>query len=202
MKTKFIAAPEHTAPCGRVTILGITSGETDEIEFAGSPSVDAAKLGRFTVGVGWRLHRKLLPECPKIRYFRRDSLPLGAGARVGFADTAGCYVALRSDLEGRQLVETALHELRHLAQSGVRFTDGEAERDAEGFAHRWTPTTMRAYRATGGRLSRLAVTRSAKPSGWAPHMDIRLTLPTAEVGERDNRTMGDAWRELSCWNEA
>jgi hypothetical protein len=199
METKVITAPEGIAPC-RVMIREVMSGETVEIGFAGSPSTESKRLARFVVGVGYRLHRKLLRECPSIRWFV-PGMETDASWR-GFANLAGRYVALADHLKGRDLVEVCLHELRHCAQRGVRFTDCEAEHDAEGFAHRWTPPTLRAHRATRGQLSRLAVTRSAKPSGWAPHMDIRLTLPTAEVGERDNRTMGDAWRELSCWNEA
>ena len=198
-ETKVITAPEGIAPC-RVVIREVMSGETVEIGFAGSPSAEAKRLARFAVGVGYRLHRKLLREIPPIRWFV-PGMETDASWR-GFADLAGRYIALADHLEGRDLVETGLHEVRHCAQRGVGFKDAEAEHDAEGFARRWASPTLRAYRATRGRLSRLAVTRSGKPSGWAPHMDIRLTLPGAKVWERDNRTTGDAWRQLSSWNEA
>ncbi len=194
METKVIAAPEGIAPC-RVVLRGLTSGETVEIGFAGSPSTESKRLARFVVGVGYRLHRKLLCECPSIRWFV-SGMETDA-SWWGFADLAGRYIALADHLKGRDLAETALHEVRHCAQRGVRFTDSEAEDDAAGLAHRWTPPTLRAYRATGGQLSRLAVTRSAKPSGWAPHMDIRLTLPNGQLWQRDNRTTGNAWRGLS-----
>lgn len=182
-------------------IREVMSGETVEIGFAGSPRAEPKRLARFAVvGVGYRLHRKLLREIPSIRWFVAG-MEVNASWR-GFADLAGRYIALADHLKGRALVETALHEVRHCAQRGVGLTDCEAEHDAERFARRWTSPTLRAFRATRGQLSRLAVTRSARPSGWAPHMDVRLTLPTARVWERDNRTMGDAWRELSSWNEA
>jgi hypothetical protein len=200
MKTKFITAPEHTAPCGRVVIHGITSGETDVIEFAGSPSVDAAKLARFAIGVGFRVHRKLLRERPSIKWF--ISGVETSVVRCGFADQGGRYIALADHLQGRELVETALHELRHLAQEGVKFTDLQAEEDAERFGVQWCPVVLKAYQATRGDLSRLAVVDKVKPSGWAPHMDVRVTLPNAKLWERNNRTVRDAWREISGTNEA
>jgi hypothetical protein len=198
MERKVVLAPEHTAPCGRVTILGITSGEIAEIEFAGSPSVDAAKLARFAVGVGFRVHRKLLRDCPALRWF--VSGVETSAVRCGFADPFGGYVALGDHLSGRDLVEVCLHELRHCAQRGVKLTDCEAEHDAEGFAHRWTPPTLRAFRETDGALSRVAVSQWARPGGRALHMDIRLTRPTAKVWQYNARATGDSWRELP--NEA
>ncbi len=200
MKTKFIAAPEHTAPCGRVVIHGITSGETDVIEFAGSPSVDAAKLARFAIGVSYRVHRKLLRECPSIKWF--ISGVESSAVRWGFADHIGRYVALADHLQTRELVLTALHEVRHLAQRGVRFTDSEAEEDAERFGVQWCPVVLKAYQATRGDLSRLAVVDKVKPGGWAPHMDVRVTRSNAKLWERNNRTVRAAWREISCWDEA
>jgi len=200
MENKIITAPEHTAPCERVVIRGITSRETDVIEFTGSPSVDAAKLARFAIGVGFRVHRKLLREVPSIRWFI-PGVDVAA-VRCGFADPFGNYIAIADHLEARELASTVLHELRHCAQRGVRFTDLEAEDDAEGFTHRWTSPTLRAYRETCGQLSRLAVVGNARPGGRALHMDIRLTRPTAKVWQYNARATGDSWRELPCWNEA
>ena len=199
MENKVITAPEGTAPC-RVAIRGLSSGETATIEFAGSPLAKSKRLARFVVGVGYRVHRKLLRECPSIRWF--VSGVETSAVRWGFADPIGRYVALADHLQTRELVLTALHEVRHLAQRGVKFADSEAEADAEDFGVQWCPVVLKAFQATRGKLSRLAVVDKVKPSGWAPHMDVRVTLPNAKLWERDNRTMGDAWRELSCWNEA
>lgn len=189
-----------TAKCtdcerGGLLIRGITSGRVEQIEFTGVPSDEAEKQARFAVGFCWRLHRKQLPGCPTIRYFRAVERPWEAESRMGFARSG--YVALNDDLQGRALVETALHECRHLAQEGASFTDAAAEQDAEGFAYKWTPIVLRAYRATRGELSRLAVIDKHQPSGQAPHMDVRVTRRNAKLWEYDAQTMGDSWRELS-----
>ena len=62
--------------------------------------------------------------------------------------------------------------------------------------------TLRAYRETDGALSRVAVSQWARPGGRPRHMDVLLTLPSATVWQFNGRSVGNAWRELPCWNEA
>jgi len=193
MNTKYITAPEGTAPCS-VVIHGLTSNRTERIKFDGSPSPEATKLAGFVVGAAWQLHRRLLPERPETLWYRHDAR---GTKRLGFADPNGSYVALCDSLEGEKLADTALHETRHLAHADIIADDERAESDASGFARRWLRPMLRAYWATGGALSKLAALDGPKPSGWAPHMDVRLTRSNAKLWQRDNRTVRNAWKELS-----
>lgn len=193
MDRKVITAPERTAPCEHVVIHGLTSGRTEKVKFDGKPSAEARRLAKFAVGVGWRLHRRVIAEPPEVRWFKARSAP-GAVPRLGFADAS--YVALSDSLEGEQVSATSLHEVRHVGQLGIPFSDAAAEEDAAAFSRRWLAATTRAYRASRGELSRVSVTDKARPAGWAPHREVRLTKPNGKVWERNNRTTHEAWKEL------
>ncbi len=174
----------------------------DWFEFTGIPNGEAKKCAQFAAGVAYDLHKNLLRERPRIRWFRREEAPWEASDWLGFADTSGGFIALADHLGGMKLVEVTLHETRHLAQRGVSFTKEAAECDAERFAQKWLRPTLRAYRETDGALSCVAVSQWARPGGRPRHMDVVLTLPTAMVWQFNAHATGDSWRELPSWNEA
>lgn len=67
--------------------------------------------------------------------------------------TRGYHVAICRRLRGEKLVDTALHEARHVFQHALpkEFKDHETrEGDAAGFAPKWTPSVMLAWKRFEG----------------------------------------------------
>jgi hypothetical protein len=190
MDTKLIPTCDGFRPIENVTIVGAQSGR-QRIKFDGRPSTDAQISSRFGVDVATQLHKSFLREPPPIKWFTQSN-----PAMCGFASSDGRYIALSDRLAVDQVIATALHEVRHLAHAGIIADDAEAELDSEAFAARWLRPTLRAYRATRGECSRVAVLDGRRPSGWAPHMYVRLTRSNGKVWQRDNRTTAEAWKEL------
>lgn len=173
MSSDQIAFSVPFGPDGRVTSIPFSDPPKDR---------DVVELARLAVQVAYQLHRGVAgrPEPPPVKWFDYPGPTIGVAPRDR---TRGYHVALSTHLRGEELVDTALHEARHVFQHAVpkEFDDHETrEADAAGFARKWAPAVMLAWRRSWGEASRISVSRR-RPSGWAPSGRLCISASSAKV---------------------
>lgn len=182
----------RTQRMGGVAHLRSHSGQTWTATFGVAPDEASASLARFTAALAATHMKHLFPEigkperCVEVPSGREVRLPRRVpiqwswpdGVRHGFASMDRRYIALCKSLRGADLVETVLHEVRHLAHPRIKLGDGTlsglhaaAEIDAERYATAMGPAVLIAYRETKGQVSRVSFSKHP-PHHRARHLDV------------------------------
>ncbi len=118
---------------------------------------------------------------PAVKWFDRNTDPDLRNTN-GFMRPGEHATHLAIDLAGADLVRTALHELRHVAQRDPEAAG--AESDAAQFAQRWTSAVVAAHRHTGGRTWKLRTSGDRWPPFRGAHRKGDVIL---------QRERGEAW---------
>lgn len=176
------------ARADRVRLRDALSGELRDFEFAGPPDDETVKLARFTIRLATEHLRNYLPvRSRKVQnelgeeYFQRwrahlKWLPSGGRSR-GISVASRGFIAIDRSLRGFELVETVLHEVRHLAQEKVPHLadlNHVAELDAELYAATWAWPFWLAAREAKADPWRVTFAKFA-PYGRAEGRDVVIT---------------------------